>query len=301
MSAELLVAGSIALDTLDGSFGHVENELGGSALYFALAASLITPVRIVAPVGRDQARVVQDVVGSRPIDLDHLEVIDAPTYRWRAQQEGGRNIDFGSQDSIYDRWQPQLPAGYAGWSFVGSMRPERQARLAAELAGSSLLAADAMLSYLRAQPVETRDVLRRARWYFCNQEEFAALGGLDPPEFRRRWSLEGLVLKAGPRGVTAYTQDGSVHVPALGTHPVVDTTGAGDATAAGMLAHWLVSGKEPGAVREALVWGVACASITIEDIGLRSIARATRSQLESRVEEVMQWLPGGESSSPSAT
>ena len=153
MSAELLVAGSIALDTLDGSFGHVEDELGGSALYFALAASLITPVRVVAPVGKDQTRLVEDVVGSRPVDLTHLQVIDAPTYRWRAQQEAGRNIDFGSQDSIYDHWQPGLPPGYSGWSFVGSMRPDRQAQIASGLAGSSLLAADAMLSYVRAQPV----------------------------------------------------------------------------------------------------------------------------------------------------
>ena len=300
MTAELLVAGSIALDTLDGSFGHVENELGGSALDFALAASLITPVRVVAPVGRDQAGLVQEVVGSLPVDLAHLEVIDAPTYRWRAHQEGGRNIDFGSQDSIYDRWQPRPPDGYVGWSFVGSMRPDRQAEVASALAGSSLLAADAMLSYVRAQPVRAGDVLRRARWYFCNQEELAALGGGEPQEFRRRWSLEGLVVKAGAGGVTAYTDDGSMHVPALATHRVVDTTGAGDATAAGMLAHWLVSGKRSTTIREALVWGVACASITIEDIGLRSIARATRAQLDSRVEELIECLRG-ESSSSSAT
>jgi len=292
LTAELLVAGSIALDTLDGSFGHVEDELGGSALYFALAASLITPVQVVAPVGGDQALLVEDVVGSHPVDLRHLQVIDAPTYRWHAHQEGGRTIDFGSQDSIYDRWQPRLPERHSGWSFVGSMRPDLQAQLASRLTGSSLLAADAMLSYVRAQPVEARDVLRHAGWYFCNQEEFAALSGVEPQEFRDRWSLEGLVVKSGARGVTAYTEDGSVHVPALGAHPVVDTTGAGDATAAGMLAHWLVSGKRSSAIREALVWGVACASITIEDIGLRSIARATRAQLDSRVEEVMECLPG---------
>lgn len=300
MKVDLLVAGSIALDTLDGSFGQVENELGGSALYFALAASLIIPVRIVAPVGRDEARLVREVVGSRPIDLSNLDVIDAPTYRWRARQEGGRNIDFGSRDSIYDGWQPAVPPGYAGWSFVGSMRPDRQAQVTSQLDGSRLLAADAMLSYLRAQPVEARDVLRHARWYFCNQEEFAALGGVEPQEFRRRWSLDGLVVKSGPRGVTAYTVDGATHVPALRTHRIVDTTGAGDATAAGMLAHWLVSAGERDALHESLAWGVASASITIEDIGLRGIARATRAQLDSRVEEVMECL-AGESSSPSAT
>ncbi|HEV2217767.1 MAG TPA: PfkB family carbohydrate kinase [Candidatus Dormibacteraeota bacterium] len=300
MNAELLVAGSIALDTLEGSFGRVENELGGSALYFALAASLITPVRVVAPVGRDELRMVHEVVGSLPIDLTDLDVIDAPTYRWRARQEGGRNLDFGSQDSIYDRWHPNPPPSYSGWSFVGSMRPDRQAQVAAQLDRSKLLAADAMLSYVRAQPAEAQDVLHRARWYFCNREEFAALGGVEPQDFRRRWSLEGLVIKSGAGGVTAYTNDGATHVPALDTHRIVDTTGAGDATAAGMLTHWLISGGEPQTLRASLAWGVACASITIEDIGLRGIARATRPQLDLRVEEVMQCL-AGESPSPSAT
>lgn len=290
MTTDLLVAGSIALDTLDGSFGHVEDELGGSALYFSLAASLIMPVRLVAPVGRDHAELVTAAVESRPIDLAHLDVIDAPTYRWRAHQEGGRNIDRGSQDSIYDHWEPRLPVAYTGWSFVGSVRPDRQAQLAAGLAGSSLLAADAMLSYVRAQPAAAGEVLRRANWYFCNHEEFAALGGSDPQEFRRLWTLDGLVVKAGALGVTAYTESGALHVPALTSRPVVDTTGAGDAVAAGMLAHWLSSGGSLESLRDSLVWGVACASITIEDVGLRAIARATRAQLESRVEEVMEWL-----------
>jgi sugar/nucleoside kinase (ribokinase family) len=290
LSAELLVAGSIARDTLEGSFGLVEDEFGGSALYFALAASLITPVRLVAPVGREDAARVEAIVGSRPIDLSFLDVLEAPTFRWRARQEEGRNIDFGSQDSIYDHWEPRLPAGFSGWSFVGSVRPDRQAQIAAGLAGSELLAADAMLSYALARPAEAQDVLGQARWYFCNHEEFAALGGSDPQDFRRRWSLEGLVVKSGARGVTAYIEDGSLHVPALGGHPVVDTTGAGDAIAAGMLAHWLLSERRAETLHESLAWGVACASITIEDIGLRSIARANRSQLESRVEEVMECL-----------
>lgn len=290
MTAQLLVAGSIALDHLEGPFGSVDDELGGSALYFALAASLIMPVRVVAPVGAADLHRVEAVIGSRPVDLRFLDVLDAPTYRWRARQEDGRNIDRGSRDSIYDGWEPRLPEGYQGWSFAGSVRPDRQAELVAGLADSELLAADAMLSYVRARPAEAREVLRQASWYFCNREEFAALGGADPRDFMREWTLDGLVVKDGPGGLTAYMDRASLHVPALVSHPVVDTTGAGDAAAAGILAHWLTSGGDPHALHESLVWGVACASITIEDVGLRSIARATPAQLEARVEEVKECL-----------
>ena len=49
---ELLVVGSVALDTRDGPFGKVKEELGGSAVYFALAASLLVPVKVIAPIAR---------------------------------------------------------------------------------------------------------------------------------------------------------------------------------------------------------------------------------------------------------
>src|SRR2546427_4756153 len=144
--SDVLVAGSVALDTRDGPFGKVEEALGGSAVYFALAASLIMPVRVVAPVGADGAKRVAQAFSGHHIDTEFLQILKAPTYRWRARQEHGRNVDLGSRDSIYNHWIPALPDGFRGWAFVGSMRPDRQAQLMAMLNGSQLLAADAMLS-----------------------------------------------------------------------------------------------------------------------------------------------------------
>jgi len=286
VKAELLVAGSVALDTRDGPFGRVEETLGGSAVYFALAASLIAPVKVVAPVGKDGAKAVGRVFSGRPIDVERLQILDAPTYRWRARQTHGRNIDLGSKDNIYDSWEPSVPEGYEGWAFVGSMRPDRQAQLMKMLGGSSLLAADSMLSYVQARPPEAKDVLRRASWFFCNLEEFAALGGEDPEHFRRQWWLQGLVVKAGAEGLTTYIDDGVIRVPALSDRPAIDTTGAGDALAGGMLARWVSTGGQRGGLQDALVWGVACASITVSAVGVKGIARATLKDVKARVKEL---------------
>lgn len=287
---ELLVVGSIALDTRDGPFGKVKEELGGSAVYFALAASLIVPVRVSGPVGRDGVARVSQAFEGRPIDTTLVQVMDAPTYRWKARQEHGRNVDLGSADRIYDDWEPQVPPDFSGWAFVGSMRPDRQAQVMKKLGSAGLLAADAMLSYVKQQPPEAKDVLRRASWFFCNEEEFGALGGGDTEQFRRQWWLNGLVLKAGPGGVTAYTPGGRVHVPAVLKHPAFDTTGAGDAVAGGMLARWLSTGAEHAGLQDALVCGVACASLTIESIGIRGIASASPRLLEERIREVRECL-----------
>ena len=151
---------------------------------------------------------------------------------------------------------------------------------------ASLLAADAMFSYIEHHATHAKDVLRRSAWFFCNQQEFEAFGGQDPEEFRRQWWLDGLVLKAGDQGVTVYTPDGPIHVPALRKYTAFDTTGAGDALAGGMLGRWLTTGGQRGGLQDAIVCGVACASMTIEAVGIRGIAKATPQMLEHRMEEV---------------
>lgn len=287
---ELLVVGSVALDKRDGPFGKIDEELGGSAVYFALAASLLVPVRVVAPVGRDGADRVSRAFSGRPIDSASLAVLDAPTYRWTAHQEHGRTVDMGSADTIYDHWDPVIPSDFSGWAFVGSMRPDKQGQAMKLLHFARLLSADAMLSYVKRQTPEAKDVLKRAAWFFCNEEEFGALGGRDPEQFRRQWWLDGLVIKKGALGVDAHTADGSLHVPALPGHPAFDTTGAGDAVAGGMLARWLTTGAQRSGLQDALVCGVACASLTIESIGIRGIASATPALLEERMAEVWECI-----------
>jgi len=275
----LLVAGSIALDTLEGPYGRVSDELGGSAVYFALAAALVGPVQVVAPVGEDAVDRVQELFAGREVDVDGLQVLAAPTYRWSALDVGGRNRDLGSRDSIYDAWTPRLPAAFAGWAFAGSMRPDRQLQALRSLSGAELLAADAMLSYTKARPAVVGEILEVAGWFFCNLAEFRALGGREPDAFRRAHALRGLVLKDGPGGVTVHTSEGALHVDAMPGHPVVDTTGAGDALAGALLARWQLTGD----LREAVRWGVAAASITIEEVGVRALARATPGTLAGRV------------------
>jgi sugar/nucleoside kinase (ribokinase family) len=286
----LLAAGSIALDTLEGPFGKVTGELGGSALYFALAASLIRPVEIVAPAGSDAIEAVRAALGDRPIDSSRVAVLDLPTYRWAARQESGTNVDLGSRESIYDGWEPDLPAGFDGWAFVGSMRPDHQLAAARLLgASSALLAGDSMRSYLVKHGPEAEGVLEACDWFFANREELVALGGDPdrPQRFRERWGLQGLAVKAGSDGSTLWTAAGPTHLGALAGRPVIDVTGAGDALAGGMLAAWGESGGEPGELRTAFAHGIACASIAISTVGLRGLAAATPADLAERVSEVL--------------
>lgn len=281
----LLVAGSIALDTLEGGFGTAPDELGGSALYFALAASLLTPVALVAAVGKADEAAVREAIVDRSIDAAGLDVVDTPTFRWHARHVGHGNVDLGHDDRIYDLWRPRVPAGFDGWAFAGSMRPALQLDFLRQAERARLRASDAMLSYVHSAAVETGAVIAASQWFFANADELRALDGeSSPADFRRRHDLHGLCVKAGPDGATVYTDGEEVHVDSLKNHRVVDTTGAGDALAAGFLVRRLTA-PEAG-LRDALEHGVALASIAIGDIGLRALRRATPRMVTERLAEV---------------
>jgi sugar/nucleoside kinase (ribokinase family) len=287
----LLIAGSIALDDRDTNDGrHVTAELGGSALYSSLAASLICPVTMLAPVGADVADLVRDMTRDRDISLEHVSVVDGPTYRWEARVVGGSNVEIASHDAIYDLWSPQMPAMSGGWAFIGSMRPDRQLQLARGLRTCDVLASDSMLSHIRTHPRETFELLGISDWFFCNEEEISALGGSPqrPDDFRSHWGLDVLCLKSGPGGASLLTAGDRLHLPALSRRRVVDTTGAGDALAGGVLGWWRVARDDDRLPLHALACGVACASIAIEDIGVRGLAAATPGRLAARMEEVLK-------------
>ena len=72
--ADLLVVGSVALDTVDTPFGGVRDALGGSATYFAYAASFFTRVHLVATVGEDFPGEHVRLLEARGVDTRGLTV-----------------------------------------------------------------------------------------------------------------------------------------------------------------------------------------------------------------------------------
>ena len=104
------------------------------------------------------------------------------------------------------------------------------------------------------------DLLAGADLLFANAAEIDALGGLDPVRAR----VGAVVVKDGAAGATWIDGVTSVAIPAVPV-AVVDTTGAGDALAAGFLAATL-AGADPAA---ALAAGVALAARAVTRLGAR--------------------------------
>ncbi|MGH7831794.1 MAG: sugar kinase, partial [Candidatus Binatia bacterium] len=63
----ILVVGTVAFDSIETPYGSAERVLGGSASYFALAASFFSEVQIVGVVGRDFPQDYLDIFARRGI------------------------------------------------------------------------------------------------------------------------------------------------------------------------------------------------------------------------------------------
>src|SRR6266851_4197876 len=109
----LLVVGSVALDSVETPFGAREDALGGSATYFAAAASLLAPVHVVGVVGDDFPLAQLDFLRARGVHLDALERVPGRTFRWKGRYGYDLNAaqTLDTQLNVFERFEPRLDAG----------------------------------------------------------------------------------------------------------------------------------------------------------------------------------------------
>ena len=65
----LLCVGSVALDSVETPRGAVDRVLGGSAVYFSAAATVLHPVQLVGVIGDDYPLDQLDFLSDRGADL----------------------------------------------------------------------------------------------------------------------------------------------------------------------------------------------------------------------------------------
>ena len=95
----VLVVGSVALDSVETPFGRAENVLGGSAVFFAASASLLTNVQVVGVVGSDYPIDQLDALAERGVDLSGIERAEGESFRWRGRYRHDLNSAGNARDA----------------------------------------------------------------------------------------------------------------------------------------------------------------------------------------------------------
>ena len=280
----LLVVGSMAFDSIKSPFGEVERVIGGSATYFSLAASYLTPVRLVSVVGRDFPKGMLDMLSARGIDLQGLKVAEGITFQWKGYYEYDLNV--------FEDFAPVLPASYreSRYVFLGNIDPKLQLDILAQVREPKIVALDTMNFWIGKSPQLLREVIRSVDIVVINEAEVRELTGeFNLVKAARKLMRIGpgrVVIKRGEYGVL-HLSDGEIFAaPAYPLETIFDPTGAGDSFAGGFMGY--LASRDGAALTEmdyrlATIYGSAIASFTVEAFSTERLQGLSREEIDSRL------------------
>ena len=177
----ILAVGSIALDTIEAPAGRRENILGGSATYFAVASSLLAPVKLVGVVGSDFPSEGWDLFKERNVDTRDVQTEPGHTFRWGGKYPAGfkgRDTLF-TELGVFEGFKPVLSEENRGAEIVylGNIQPELQLDLLSQLDGDALVVSDTMNLWIDLSKSKVGEVLAASDIFLINDEDATQLTG----------------------------------------------------------------------------------------------------------------------------
>jgi sugar/nucleoside kinase (ribokinase family) len=306
----ILVVGSVALDSVATPFGHADDTLGGTAMFFTAAASLYDRVNLVAIVGDDFPEADLNYLRSCNVDLDGLQVSPGKTFRWGARYA----LDMNSRQTLFTElgvfadFHPVVPEAYrhSAIIFLANIQPQLQLEVLEQTSAAAgtgeeapLVALDTMNLWIDTTRDALTAVLRRVEVVLMAEEEVRQYANTPSLRVGARQIFELgpklLVIKQGSYGALLLGADGSYFAaPSYPLEDVRDPTGAGDAFAGGFLGALAAERARGRALtlsdyRRALVHGNIMGSFACEDFSVNRLRGLTPADISARYRELVDY------------
>lgn len=295
----LLVVGSVALDSVTSPFGSVEEVVGGSATYFSTSASYYTDVALVAVIGEDFPQAALEDLERRGVDLEGLIRHRGQTFRWKGEYGFDLNEakTLETHLNVFEAFNPVLPASYrkSEFVFLGNIDPELQLRVLDQIESPRFVGADTMNFWIRGKPEALRQVLSRIDMLFVNDAEARELTGqsniVKAAAAIRAMGPTKVAIKRGEYGALLFDHDTVFFAPAYPLEVVFDPTGAGDSFAGGFMGY--VARRrtvDNGVLCQATVVGSVMASFCVERFSLERVRELTPELIGRRFEQFQRLM-----------
>ena len=292
----LLVTGSIAIDSVTTPHGKVEGVLGGSCIYFSLAASLYTPVRLVGVVGEDFDENLLKPLQAKGVDTSGVEIRKgSKTFRWQGRYEGAMNEaeTVGVELNVLAEKGATVPPqfGDSDYVFLANTHPSLQRDYARQFPNAKLIVCDTMNLWIENEPDELRKALALVHGLVLNEGEARLLTGqgnlVSAGLAILKMGPRFVIIKKGEHGSLLVSHDDLCVIPAYPTQNAVDPTGCGD-TFAGALMGYLASQDrhDPETLRAAMARGSVVGSYVIESFSIEALAAVTPARVEERLADL---------------
>lgn len=285
--SNLLITGSIAIDTIETPQERRENVLGGSVTYALVAASHYCTSSVVGIIGSDFPSFGRDLYQQYAEDLDDLQEVKGPTFRW-----GGRySENWNNRDTLYTKlgvfadFQPNLSENNQNTRTVllANIHPDLQEKII-DQSNAQLIILDTMNLWINTTRKQLDKVLKQVTILLVNENEAELLTGITDfikagKTLLQKYGIKKVVVKLGSKGAILIDKDKQIRIGVYPVENVVDPTGAGDVFA-GAFTGVLNSG---GSARKALVHASAWASVCVEGFGVEKILDCNEDEITNRV------------------
>lgn len=295
----LLVTGSIAIDSVRTPCGVSEECIGGSAVYFSMAASFFCPVRLVGVIGSDCPFDFAEVFSGRDIDLRGLEVREgSKTFRWAGTYYG--DMDERTTDklelNVLAEEPPKVPESFkdSDFVFLANTAPALQLQLLGQIDRPFFVAADTMDCWIEGHRKDLNQLLKRIDCLIINDVEVQMLAAEDnlvkAGEKVLGMGPDVVVVKKGGSGSLMCGAGGErFMLPAYRAGEVKDTTGAGDSFAGALMGYLAQDGKRDfESLKQAIGYGTVVASFAISEFSIAGLSSIGKADIDSRFEELKE-------------
>jgi cytidine kinase len=290
---QLVVVGSIGLDTIETPHARKSEILGGSVSYACAGASFFASTGMVGVVGADFPEPCVDIYRQFGIDLKGLQKAPGKTFRWSGvyEQDMNNRRTLATDLNVLGTFMPELPDDYtrAPFLFLANISPELQLHVLSQVKSPKFVVADTMDLWINIARKPLMEVISAVDLLTLNESEARLLSGENNLIKAARMILgcgpKYVIIKKGEHGAMLFSKSGIFIVHAYPLEVVHDPTGAGDTFAGGFMGALSERGdvSEAG-IRKAMSYGSVVASFGVEDFSLARLQKLSRSDIELRFE-----------------
>jgi len=288
---ELIIVGSIGIDTIETPQEKRESILGGSASYACAAASYFTKTGMVGVVGTDFPQEFKDLYAQFGIDLTGLQIEEGKTFRWSGVYE--ENMDnrrtLSTDLNVFESFSPELPESYrdAPYLFLGNIHPGLQSHVLDQVKNPKFVLLDTMDLWINIAKEDLISVIGKVTMLTLNESEARHFTGqhslIKAANDLLAMGPKYVCIKKGEHGAVLFTGNSISMVPAFPLETVDDPTGAGDTFAGGFMGALAKSGEvSVEAIRKAMTYGAVTASFGVEKFSLERLDGLSPLEIEER-------------------
>ena len=291
--SDVLIIGTVALDTIETPFGRVEKALGGSATYASFAASFFSKPAIISIIGKDFPKEYTDLLRKRNIDIGGVQT-DDKTFHWEGFYEYDMNEAKTRKTELNSlaNFKVKMPEKYknAKYVFLANIDPELQLETLNRINKPDLTVMDTMNFWINNKIKQLIDVIKKVDVLLLNDGEarqlFKTISLVKAANEALKIGPNAVIIKKGEHGALLFTKNKHFSAPGYPLESIKDPTGCGDCFGGGFIGY-LAKTKDlsESNLRKAVIYGSVIASHNAEDFGLNRLKSLTMKDIDKRYRE----------------